>query len=188
MEAAGMNAEDVRVAAQIECGMKIEAVTGFIWIKSAINEIVGMYPNAGEPVSEDFEISDSAPTYKPKRELAQIKRVVRGKTRTALSPNTEFVFEDGTVRPLRSGAYTIEYYAFPDLGESSFSRNRQIPLPRPFQEQIKFRLAANMRGRAVGRTDPNTIAFEQKFSDGILRASLSLGRQNARHRRMPPRR
>jgi hypothetical protein len=184
-----MTGRDARVEAQLLAGMKIDRKTALIWMKDAINDIVARYPaSAGTPVSEEFFAEKQEP-YFFLRALAQIRRIsslgTDGRTRFALNPDTDFRIENNNSVVMKNkGQYLAEYYALPDLG-GSYNEDTEIPLPLMFQNALRFKLAAEIRGRAIGVSDRETLVYEQQYSDAVLKAQVFATRQNKR--RMPPR-
>jgi hypothetical protein len=184
-----MTGRDARIEAQTLSGMKIDKNTALIWMKDAIRDIVARYPgSAGIPVSEEF-FADKTEPYFFKMILAQIRRVILLGTderiRYALNPDTDFRIENNnSIIVKNKGRYIAEYYAVPDF-KGSFNESTEIPLPVMFQGALRYKLAAEIRGRAIGVSDRETLIYEQQYNDAVLRAQVFATRQNKR--RMPPR-
>lgn len=184
-----MTGKEVRVEAQTIAGMTIDKNTALLWLKDAVRDIVSAYPDsAGKPAEEEF-FADEPGTYPLKSTFAKMRRTVLAsvgeRSFRLLKPGIDFFIEnDNSITVKEKGHYIVSYYAIPDLG-GKFNEDSQIPIPLMFQTAIPYKLAANIRGRAIGMTDQDTIAYDRKYDETVLRAQIFMSRQNKR--RMPPR-
>jgi hypothetical protein len=182
-----MTGKEARVEAQLISGMEINKNTALMWIKDAVRDIVSRYPASAGKLTEEEFVSDGGP-HVLGHMLARIRAVALRSdgygVLTALRPETDyFVGNDNSITVRSKGNCVVSYYAFPDLG-GAYNEDAQIPIPFAFQSALRYRLAAEIRGRAIGASDKETLAYEQAYNDEVLRAQVFATRQNKR--RMPP--
>ena len=181
-----MTTEDVRLQAQIECGMQINDITAYEWTKEAIKKIVNRYPRLGKLTTETIK-AEGHKAYDLKEECLQIYQVRFVSGRTPLSPNSMFdVLPDNTIKFKCLGEFEVSYYAMPNLRAGTFVKTSEIPLPSVFQDTLHYYLTYKQRSRSIGETDTETMSSSARWEEAIREANTFFSRRNRVRRRMPP--
>jgi hypothetical protein len=185
-----MTGKEARVEAQSISGMTIDKNTALMWMKNAIRDIVSRYPDSAGKLTEEEFVAEGPGPHSLKNTIARVREAAVADEEgyrgfRILKPGIDFFVEnDNSITVKKKGRYIISYYAIPDFG-GTFNEDTQIPLPLMFQEAVKYKLAAEIRGRAIGMSDQETLVYESKYNDAILKAQIFMTRQNKK--RMPPR-
>lgn len=179
-----MNANDIRIKAQITSGLQLDETTSFKWVKDAIADIVNTYYKAGKKVTDTIEAGVNQ-SYSLSKEAVRIIDVRRS-SGARVSPNFGYEYDsDNTIEFSDSDTYKVTYYSQPTLPGAVTD---EIPIPSKFQDCIEYYLAAKIRARLFGQSDNNAVSFMQQYYESLLSANESINRVGSRGRRMPPRR
>lgn len=181
-----MTSNEIRVDAQLLTGLQIESITGFVWVKDAVNYIVRKHPLAAPKKTVEYTsngTSESGATYEFDEELIQLEKITRHNSRRPISPPYYECDQDG-VTFYHKGDFDISYRYMPDAPQTVDSA---LPIPDRYAEVIKYYLASRMRSRIYGHGDPDSQVYDQLFWSHLDEMDAATELANKRYRRMPAR-
>ena len=181
-----MTSNEIRVDTQLLTGLQIESITGFVWVKDAVNYIVRTHPLAAPIKTVEYisnGTSEEGATYTFEEELVQLDKITKHKLRRPLA-TPYYECDQNGVTFYHSGDFDITYRYVP---ASPQTVDDELPIPDRYAEPIKYYLAARMRSRIYGQGDPDSQIYDQLFWNHLSDMDAATDLANRRYRRMPAR-
>ncbi len=181
-----MTSNEIRIDAQLLTGLQIESITGFNWVKDAVNYIVRKHPLAAPKKTVAFQsvgTYENGDTYSFEEELIQLDKVTKHNSRRPIDTRY-FDCDESGVTFYHKGDFEITYRYMPEAPQTVDS---VLPIPDRYAETIKYYLASRMRSRIYGQGDPDSQVYDQLFWSHLDDMDAATDLANRRYRRMPAR-
>ena len=184
-----MTVDEIRIQAQLDCGLQINSATALVWVKEAIADICSNYYLAGKHIEENVAptIDTMAPqgaTYPYYKVLAspllKLINITDVDNNNPLS-DSDYMYDrgDNSIRFKNKGIYMITYWAIPSMPQTT---SEEVSLPHLFEDCIKYYLAHKIRARLFGQNDANAYSYYEKYRTGKASAETATLKQDKKRR------
>lgn len=175
-----MNADELRIQAQLISSTPIDKAVSFGWVKDEIQNIASEYFKAGQYVIEKVKTTENFEVYETEKELLVMDKLISRRTGRRIS---DFDIHNGAITISVPDEYEIRYYGYPETPQTEYD---EIKMPKQYIIPIKYYLAARIRARLFGQNDANAVAFMTEYTEKLKKADISYNTRKGRHNRMPP--
>lgn len=178
-------ANDVRIDAQLLTGMEIDQRTSFIWVKSAMDDIIRDYPaTAAKYYIETITLDEAYSSHELEHYVTSMDKLIckTGNVRSLVDEGM-FEFHDNTISFVDRGEYEIRYFGDP---EPPKTYSEEIDMPGRFVDCIKYYVAGRITARLLGRDDTGAITFFDDYDKAKTAADNFMRKRMQRTRKMPP--
>lgn len=176
-----MTCDELRLDAQLMCGLKISDVTSLRWVNEATENIVRNHPLAAPKKIVTVTVADGG-TYHIAEELIRLESVSEGNS--VVSSMRYSCDEQGNMIFRDAGTYLVAYRYMPAMPTN---KTANVVIPEVYAAPIQFFIAAKIRGRVFGQNDGDASSYKMQFDMALSNADNTMSRTNRRHRTIPVR-